>query len=155
MNSYPSKSSQSGLVLIEGLIAILIFSLGILGIVGLQSGMISDVAESKYRAEAGFFANRLLADMTMSDRSSSTALSVFATSGTRYTAWYNEIKNANAANGLLGLPGADSIPPTVTITPVNNATGLPTRYDVAVTVFWQSPGQQQHKHDVRASITAD
>lgn len=153
--SRPVAGRQSGVVLLETLVAILIFSLGILGIIGLQAGMISGASEAKYRTEAGFFANRLLADMAAADRSSMAAMSVFATSGARYTAWYNQMKNTAPSAGLLGLPGADANPPTVTITPVANATGNPARYDVRVTVRWQSPGQPVRRHEVLSSISAD
>lgn len=149
------KIRQSGVVLLETLVAILIFSLGILGIIGLQAGMIAGVSESKYRTEAGFFANRLLGEMAAADRTSMASMSQFATSGPKYAAWYAQMKNTNPSAGLLGLPGADANPPTVTITPVANATGNPARYDVRIAVFWQSPGQPVHKHEVLSSITAD
>jgi type IV pilus assembly protein PilV len=147
---------QDGVMLIEALIAILIFSLGVLGIVGLQATMTSSVAESKYRTEASFFANRLLGEMAASDRSSATAMATYQSpAGLRYKDWYNDIQNASAANGLLGLPGAAANPPTVSIQQATNITGQPTRHDVTVTVFWQSPGQPLHQHVVTTSISAD
>jgi type IV pilus assembly protein PilV len=54
----PSRPSQQGVVLIEALIAILIFSIGVLGIVGLQASMIKNTSESKYRAEANNIAQQ-------------------------------------------------------------------------------------------------
>jgi type IV pilus assembly protein PilV len=151
-----SKTSQGGSVLVEAMMAILIFSFGVLGVMGLQATMIVGSADAKYRNEASFYANRLLGEMWASDRSTNAALSVFATSGTRYERWYNEIKNTTTASGLLGLPGAAANPPTVVITPVNNPTsGFATSYDVTVSVLWQTPGKPVHRHTVVASITAD
>jgi type IV pilus assembly protein PilV len=148
--------TQDGIVLIEAMIAILIFSIGVLGIVGLQAVMVSGSAEAKYRNEASFFANRLLGEMATADRASAADLTPFSTGGARYTTWYNDIKNAAISAGLLGLPGATSNPPSVTVAAgPNNASGRPSRYDVTITVPWQSPGQPQHKHVVTASISAD
>lgn len=58
-----SKFRQSGLALLEGLIAILIFSMAVLAVVGLQATAISKGSESQYRADAAFLANQLLAQM--------------------------------------------------------------------------------------------
>jgi len=61
--SPPLKSAQQGAVLIEAMVAILIFSLGVLAIVGLQGNMIKNVADSKYRSEASYIAQSLIARM--------------------------------------------------------------------------------------------
>ena len=148
---------QTGSVLLEVMISILIFSFGVLGIVGLLGNMISSSSESKYRSEAGFFVNRFLGEISASDRSSATALAPFQSpGGARFVSWYNDIKNTNASDGPLGLPGADTHAPTITITPyVNPVTGLATSYDVSVVVQWAAPGKPTHKHEVHASISAD
>jgi type IV pilus assembly protein PilV len=149
---------QSGSALIEAMIAILIFSFGVLGIIGLQAVAISGTAEAKYRNEAGFFANRLLGEMATANRTQLADLAPFQSAGpgASYTAWYNDIQNATVGNGLLGLPGASTNAPIVTIVAgPNNASGKPTSYDVTITVPWQSPGQPQHRHVTTASISAD
>ena len=61
--SPPLKSAQQGAVLIEAMVAILIFSLGVLAIVGLQGNMIKNVADSKYRSEASYIAQSRIAQM--------------------------------------------------------------------------------------------
>ena len=48
--------SQQGVVLIETMVAILIFSVGVLAIVGLQAAMVKNIAESKFRSEASYIA---------------------------------------------------------------------------------------------------
>lgn len=50
--------SQHGVVLLEALIAILIFSMGILAVVGLQAAMIKNTSDSKYRADASYIAQQ-------------------------------------------------------------------------------------------------
>lgn len=54
----PHKSGQQGVVLVEAMIAILIFSMGVLAVVGLQAAMIKNTADSKYRADAGYIAQQ-------------------------------------------------------------------------------------------------
>lgn len=149
-----NQTNQSGSVLLEALIAILIFSLGILAIVGLQATMVKAASDAKYRTEAGLYANRLLGEMWAADRSAS--LSDFATGGSQYTSWYSEMQNTNAAVGLLGLPGVTINPPQVTVTAVNNPTkGYLTSQNVTISIFWQAPGAPVHQHVVAASISAD
>ena len=53
-----SKSGQQGVVLLEALIAVLIFSMGVLALVGLQAAMIKNTSDAKYRAEANFIAQQ-------------------------------------------------------------------------------------------------
>lgn len=53
-----SPATQQGAVLLESLIAILIFSMGILAVVGLQAAMIKNTNDAKYRAEASFIAQQ-------------------------------------------------------------------------------------------------
>lgn len=52
------RSAQQGVAIIEALIAILIFSVGVLGIVGMQANMVKNTSESQYRAEAAFIAQQ-------------------------------------------------------------------------------------------------
>jgi type IV pilus assembly protein PilV len=54
---------QQGAYLLEALIGILIFSFGILGIVGLQAQAIRFTNDSEFRAEAVYLANGLISQM--------------------------------------------------------------------------------------------
>lgn len=54
---------QRGVMLLEALIAILIFSMGILAIVGMQAAAIRNTSDAKYRADASYLANRILGEM--------------------------------------------------------------------------------------------
>ena len=63
MNHSSSPASQQGVVLLESLIAILIFSLGVLGIVGLQAAMIKNTSEANYRADASHIARQRIGKM--------------------------------------------------------------------------------------------
>ena len=57
------RHNQAGAYLLEALIGILIFSFGILGIVGLQAQAIRLTNDAEYRAEAVYLANSLISQM--------------------------------------------------------------------------------------------
>lgn len=57
------RRQQDGIALIEALIAIFLFSLGILALVGLQATMSKNVTQAKLRSEASFLANQLIGQM--------------------------------------------------------------------------------------------
>lgn len=61
-------------MLIEALIGILIFAIGVLAVVGMQSQALRGAQDARFRTEAGQWANDLLNQMIMNvDRSSDTA----------------------------------------------------------------------------------
>lgn len=55
--------NQKGSVLLEALIAVLIFSLGILALVGLQAAMIKNTGAAKYRTDASYIAQKRIGEM--------------------------------------------------------------------------------------------
>lgn len=57
------KSVQQGVAIIEAMIAILIFSVGVLGIIGMQASMIRNTADSRYRSDAAFIAQQRIGEM--------------------------------------------------------------------------------------------
>jgi len=53
-----NRKRQDGVMLLEALIAILIFSIGILAVVGAAGGQHQNVTDSKHRTEAAFLAKQ-------------------------------------------------------------------------------------------------
>lgn len=58
-----NHTGQQGSVLIESLVALTIFSMGVLALVGLQSAMIKNSSDNRYRAEAQLIAQTHIANM--------------------------------------------------------------------------------------------
>lgn len=58
-----TRFDQSGVMLIEALVAVLIFSIGILALIGLQATMIASSSEAKYRSEASFIAQNRIGEI--------------------------------------------------------------------------------------------
>lgn len=122
------RNRQTGVMLLEVLIALLIFAFGILGLVGMQAVSVKLTGESKYRAEAAMFVDQLVNQMWADDRTNAALVANYDSTagGNKYTEWKNQIQATGT--GLPGTSGANA--PTVTVD-VNNV--------VTVTVFWQAP----------------
>jgi len=158
----PLRGAEKGVMLIEALIAILIFSIGILAVVGMQGVAIKNVTESRSRSEAAFLAGELLAQMWM-DQNISPATQINTSNVT--VGNYNypgtgsipaRLGTISPPTGWIGrvskLPGATTVLPKVTIT--NPTTSGAT---VTIQIFWQLPeeasaGVPPHSHVVVASI---
>lgn len=54
---------QKGAILLESLIAMLLFSMGILALVGLQAAMVSNTADAQYRSVASYLAQQKLGEL--------------------------------------------------------------------------------------------
>jgi type IV pilus assembly protein PilV len=85
-----TNESQKGVALLEALIAILIFSLGILGLIGLQANATKTASQAKYRIDASQIASQRIGTIWVdqanlaSYNESDTSLSVLP-GGTRTT----------------------------------------------------------------------
>ncbi len=117
---------QSGGSLLEGLLAILIFSVGMLSLLMLLSATLVETGNARYRSEASLLASDLIAQMWTGDRS-------LTELRTRFT----EPKSADYQRWLASvhsrLPGT------------SDTTNLPTisiddQRQVKVLLRWQAPG---------------
>ncbi|MGA7595833.1 MAG: pilus assembly protein PilV [Gallionella sp.] len=147
MNTHhPSAKKQSGSMLLEGLISLLLFSIGILAVVGLQASSVKMVGDAKYRSDASLLANQLIGQMWASDRTPATLQTDFSSpSGTVYLNWLNSV-NAD-------LPGTTGNEPVVAIAPPVVPTLAPSSV-VTVTIYWNAPNEpaKAHKYTIVAEI---
>jgi len=129
MNFQPDIARhQSGMILIEALLAILIFSLGILALVGLQATAIKQSADAKYRTEAALLTNEIIGQMWVSDRTTAVLQGNFnSPGGGNYNNWL-----ARVSGILPGVAANSPTAPTIAI----DANGIAT-----VTVFWNAPNE--------------
>ncbi|MDO9421637.1 MAG: type IV pilus modification protein PilV [Herminiimonas sp.] len=158
MQSTTLLKKQSGMMLLEGLIAILVFSLGILALVGMQAVSVKQVTDAKYRSDASLLASQLLGTMwvnldrrsTVTPAAAATGLKAnFDTSTSTASAALTNWKAA-VANALPGISD-DVNQPTVDVT----AIGTTNDGTVTVTIFWLAPGdpsQDAHKYVTVAQI---
>lgn len=162
-----SKQAQHGSVLLEALIAFLIFSMGILGVIGLQATSINNTLDARYRTDAAFLANQIIAQMwvdpVLITAATAAAPAIYGipasyncpaaspcttTNGNANTqAWVQQIQGtANQPGFLPGVTDAANQPSIDIVQTANLATGQPT-YQVTVTLNWQSPQSNSVSHN--------
>jgi type IV pilus assembly protein PilV len=117
-------------MLLEALIGILIFSLGILAMVGMQAMGIKLATDSRDRAEASNLAAQLVGDMWL--HRTTLASYQYAGTGTAPAPLTTWIAQVDAS-----LPNAAATPPVVTVgaSPLGAAVGTQT----TVTLQWRNP----------------
>ncbi len=122
------KHLQQGVVLLESLIAVLVFSMGILALVGLQGAMLKNTSDARYRAEATFIAQQKLGEI-----------------------WANTKNHDAFAGYTVANEDISSLLPeglrTVAISAAPEC-------EVTVTVTWQQPGSDIRNHSISARINS-
>ena len=107
--------AQRGMALLECLMALLIFSVGLLGLLGLEARVMGISTDSENRGRASMIASEVASQMWLNNTVLSTAPTIAAIA-------------ANAGNQTLGgLPGG-----VVTVTPVGVTTNA-----ADITISWQ------------------
>jgi len=128
-----SLSKERGFVLLDGLVAMVIFMLGVLGMLGLQGTLTRAQSEAKYRADASFLASDLIGRM------------------------WSDTANLNGYSGS-GCPSqpvcrdwmgkvAGTLPNSKGTVTVDASTG-----DVIVVVNWKSTGGDPHRYVTHTTI---
>ena len=119
-------------MLIEALVALLIFSFGVLGIVGLQASMTKAQTQSKFRADAALLSQQLIGAM-WSDTSNLASYATASCAGyARCDQWKTRVAAA-LPNGV----------PTV---------AFPTAQEVVINITWTPPNEQQHTYTTTSAI---
>jgi len=118
-------------MLIEALVAILIFSLGVVAVMGLQAVSITQVSQAKYRADASYLANQLIGLMWVADK---TTLASFASPGGLRATW-----DANVASTL----------------PNGSANVVVVGSQATITLNWKTPGDSAVRRYVAIATVSD
>ncbi len=112
-NMKPLRSNQKGVMLLEALIGLLIFSIGILALIAMQSVAISQVRDAQYRVEASALAERMLGNLfVLGSPTASGASGVIST-------WQSEVTATLPSGAGLVTPGANGL--------------------VTINITWQAP----------------
>ena len=152
------RTRQSGFFLIEALVAILIFSLGVLGMVALGGTAMGAQTDARYRTDAAALADEM---------ASLIVLNVARDTDANFVASLNTFQHnptgvdCNFSGGATGQPDAQNWLSRVDLT-TNTTTGLPNAIPanqqilvdtsvtgfnrVQITVCWQAPNDQAMRH---------
>ncbi len=126
--------------MLEALIGILIFSFGVLGVVGLQAQSIRHINDAQYRGEAVYLANSVIAAMWADNPA--TLAAKYQDGGAGYDAF---------AQRAAELPGGDTNKPKITVAQGPSASSSL----VTVQVFWLLPGEpaaNRHNYTTTAVV---
>jgi type IV pilus assembly protein PilV len=127
---------QRGAMLIEALIGVFIFSIGILAVVAMQGRAMAQVTDAKYRIEASYLANEIVSQMWV-DRDNLGNYVLPGGGAAALVLWQAKVAAL--------LPGTAANPPTIA---VSAGTG-----QVTVTVNWQAPNATTpSRHTVLAVV---
>ncbi len=151
------RAGQAGSVILEAMIAILLFSIGILGLIGMQTAAVSNVSDAKYRSDASFLADQVIGQMWASRVSVTNAAGVtsfgidpsFNYNWTGATAPNAYVVGWGGASGVSAmLPNGSAV---VKVDPAD-----PNQQHVWVTITWTPPkakaGDPPHVHTANAYI---
>lgn len=120
--------SQAGVVLIEALLGILIFSIGILALIGMQATAIRNTADARYRSEASFLATEVIGRMWVEIANLGSFDKDYPNAFAPRDAWATKVS--------VTLPGVDLAGATRPTIEVDGVTG-----EVTVSILWQQPGE--------------
>lgn len=120
--SQPRQRAAGGFMLIEALIAVLIFSIGLLAVIALQAVAHRELTLSKLRSDASYIADRVMGDLSTLD------IAAVADGETTYSADNNAAHGWSRAvtDSKSGLPGG-----TIRVVKVGSS--------VTVIVSWVTP----------------
>jgi type IV pilus assembly protein PilV len=135
------RQYQRGSSLLEGLLAIILFSIGLLSLVMLLSATLIESSNARYRIEASLLINDLVSHMRIGDHSLAGLKSRFGdTSSKDYQRWFASVTQR--------LPGVSNTTnkPQVTIDDFRNVT---------VNIQWQVPGDKTAHQMTVQTLIAD
>jgi type IV pilus assembly protein PilV len=126
-------TAAKGFVLIEVMVALLIFMLGVLGMVGLQAALTRSASDSKVRADAAYLASEMVGRLWSDMKNLSTYNSCAST--TLCKEWQSKVA-ASLPNGTgdvsVTMNGSDAA--------------------VTITISWTGPDQQAHQYATSTNI---
>jgi type IV pilus assembly protein PilV len=129
------RHANRGFMLVEALVAMLIFAFGVLGVVGLQVSMTKAQTQSKFRADASQLAQQLIGAM-WSDVTNLPSYSTASCAGyARCNEWATRVATA--------LPNGAA------------AVDLSASPEVLITITWAPPNEQTHTYTTMSAIAAN
>ena len=164
------KNRQQGVMLIEALIALLIFAMGVLAVIGMQARSIGQTMDARYRVDAAFLANQLLSEVWanrtvanngMPDTSTTTLYGnpsyyscnpcTSANGNPVLQGWIQQIQSTTSQSAYLpGVTDTQNMP-IITVSP---STPNSEPYAIQVTLQWKSPqGGATHTYTTMAQIS--
>jgi type IV pilus assembly protein PilV len=141
-------SDQSGIALLEALLAVVIFMVGMLGLIGLQARAISMGQEAQYINQAASLANQMISQVYLVDASS---VGAGTYTPPNYSNWIRQVQAQLPGANIAGNePTAEFKAVAVT---VQNSAGVTSQTQIVadVTIHWQLPNGVQRTYKAHGS----
>ncbi|HTO22838.1 MAG TPA: pilus assembly protein PilV [Spirochaetia bacterium] len=140
------RRNQGGVMLLEAMIGILIFSLGVLALVAMQAVSISNVSNARFRSEAAFLANEILSQAWVDRGTQNANIGTYKWPGGNSTvqAWVTKVNTL--------LPQSDIYPPTITQSVIP---GMTRGQQLTVTIQWKAPDALTPSNHVAIGFVSD
>lgn len=129
----PARRPVRGFMLIEVMISVIIFSVGVLALVGLQASMTRAQTEAKVRADAAYLAQELIGLMWADMANAASYADAGCAGHAPCAAWQAKVAAL--------LPGATTA-----------VTWDATTRDVTITLGWQLPGGDAHRYQTWTNV---
>ena len=137
------RAAQAGIVIVEVLLAVLVFSFGILGVINLQANAIKMNADAKLRSDASYLAGQIISQMWV-DRANLADYAHF-TQGTACTFTGSTANSSNVTSwvGASATAGTvlGSLPNATSQIKIETGTNM-----VTVKICWRAP-QETETHN--------
>lgn len=131
-----TRRLQRGATLIESLVAMLLFSLGVLAMVTMQGAMVNAQTDAKIRADASYLANELIGKMWSDLKNITTYNGTSCAGQTRCAEWQSKV--------MRQLPGGAG---AVTFDSSTN--------NVTITIGWSTPAGGAHQYVTHTTIAGN
>lgn len=131
----PFRARTGGFALIEILVAVLLFALGVLSLIGLQASLTRAQTDAKVRTDAAALASEVIGQMWGDVTNLSSYSGDSCESHARCKSWQDKVSTA--------LPSGAS---TITVTAGSN--------DVEVSIRWATPSGETHQYVTQTTIAA-
>ena len=129
-------AQQSGVMLLEVLVGILIFSIGIVAMLGMQATAMRATVDAKYRTEASFLTNEIIGQMWIDRPNLANYQTPASCPAGKPCAWISRVQTL-----LPNSSGANA--PTIIVS----------GSQVTITVRWRRPGEtSDSNHTASATI---
>ena len=135
-----NTQKQAGVILIEALVGMLIFLIGVLALMGMQAAAISTTSQAKYRSDAALFASQIVSQMWADPNN-------IATYGYLSGSSSNPFVNQWVSRVTTSMPGTSTStnPPRILVTLASGG------YNVVVNVRWLAPNETGAAHSFTAT----
>ncbi|MDH2919237.1 MAG: hypothetical protein PXX73_08595 [Sideroxydans sp.] len=137
--------NQSGFMLLETMVGLLLFSIGILGMVSMLVMATKASSEATYRSEASYLANQIIGQMWV-DRSNLAAYQLNAAAPACFAGGSASGKQevSDWLAEVAKLPGSATVKQQILLDPLTNF--------VTVTICWKAPNAPAHNFVATSAI---